>query len=319
MNSATSGLASSLQVLSISLPPGWASRLAGFSAKALWKQLRTLGADQLVVTTPHYLELARKAAHEMPVYYYCSDDYSSYDGWGGEAILEREAELIALSARSFFVSHALARRAIDTLGADPSRVSVSPNATDAEFLSPPPHDLVAALVSKHPRLARPIVGVFGALNDRIDYELLAQCAERPECGSLLFVGAVAESRDPALAALRRHPKCVFLGHRPHSELRTWMHGIDVALIPYRETQFNQMCSPMRLFDHLAAGRPLVATSACEQVREHAERVVVAEGRQDFLDALARGCLNGESPPTLSETEAESLCWSARARVIDSLL
>jgi hypothetical protein len=56
-----------------------------------------------------------------------------------------------------------------------------------------------------------------------------------------------------------------------------MAGIDIAVIPYAASQFNHFCSPMRLWDHLAIGQPILATDACDQVARHPRVIVWRKG------------------------------------------
>lgn len=309
----------SLAVLPVSLPPGWASRGENFSARLLLRRLRSLKADSLFVTTPHYLPLARRAAREMAVYYYCSDDYAEYAGWGGQAVEESERELITHCKACFFVSSTLAGKAVRVLGADPSKVHVSPNATDLSVGSEAPPALEGDGEEILGRLVRPVVGVVGALNDRIDFELLLECARLKEVGTLLLVGPSASQIDSASwGALKAHPKCVITGARPHREIAAWMREIDVALIPYADTKLNRACSPMRLFDHLVSGKPIVATSACDQVSDYDTFLSRGADRAGVLDLVRKQCPDpvavARSPEFL-----QGLTWNERAKFIASHL
>ena len=79
--------------------------------------------------------------------------------------------------------------------------------------------------------------------------------------------------DRALERLRANPKVHFLGAKPHAEMPQWMAAFDVAVIPYAETPFNYFCSPMRLYDHLAIGQPIIATPHCDQIAARDDVIV----------------------------------------------
>jgi len=307
----------------VTLPPGWATRFTGWTARQLWRKARAVAASHgselkgLVVTSPHYLELVRRARSSVPTFYYCSDDYSQYEGWGGEAILKQEAELVSSVAHSFFVSRLLAERAIEKYGIHRDNVSVSPNATDDSFLKPVSAERIQALLNQFPRLRRPIVGVVGGINDRLDFELLNQCAALTSVGGVVLVGGVDPAcASEALARLQRNPRCVFVGQRPHEELPTWMQMLDVALIPYRDTLLNRACSPMRLYDHLAAGRSIVATNICEQISEFSGLLAVCPDAGSFIARVDNEC-SGHRNRSATDVSAmkeiaTSHFWSQRA-------
>lgn len=308
-----------MSIIRIGLPPGWASLGASLLARPLLHRVRFAGAGGLFVTSPHYLPLARLAAREMPVYYYCSDDYSTYSGWGGDAIESAESELTSLCRRSFFVSRVLAQKAVQTLGADPSLVEISPNATDAEFVRSFPiadHLEIESILRNCPR---PILGVVGAVNERLDFSLLLECANLPEVGTVLLVGPVSGNIDSSKwNSVSSHPKVITTGARPHREVPIWMRKIDVALIPYAESRLNHACSPMRLFDHLASGKPVVATSSCDQVSEYDGFLDRGTTRPEVVELVRKQCANPielvRSPGFLRE-----LTWECRAQFIASRL
>ena len=276
----------------------------------------------IVVTQPQYLPLLKLARDHVPTFYYCSDDYTQYSGWGGESILETESELVRLATHSFFVSSALAQRAIEMYGANPDTVSVSPNATDDSFLTPAPAEQIQALLSQHPQLKRPIVGVVGAINERLDFELLLAAAGLPEVGTLLLIGPVAEDiAYPAWLSLKTHPRCVVVGPKPHAELPRWMQLLDLALIPYRDNPLNVSCSPMRLFDHLASGNPIIASNACQQLGAFRDQVVIFQNSAELLNRVARFCSAVETFGSAEDRieVARHNLWSTRAQKIQSVL
>lgn len=307
----------------VTMPLGWATKFPRWTAHRSWSAIGRaskecqIGVTALVVTSPHYLELARLVRSKLPTFYYCSDDYGQYESWGGCSILKDEAELVSTVSHSFFVSEALAIRAENQYGVTRDRISVSPNATDALFLESVPESMIRALLAEYQDVRRPLVGVVGGVNDRLDPHLLLSVAEQPEVGTLVFVGPVGNVEGLVWQKLRSHPRCLFVGARPHAELPLWMQAFDVAVIPYRDTPLNRSCSPMRLYDHLAAGRPIVATSHCLQVREFKSLVDVASSNEKFVQMLISRILQDERyEEIIMRREAAADClWIKRAEAI----
>lgn len=308
----------------VAMPPGWASKFPGWTARRLWSvatkaaKREGAGVSALVVTSPHYLSLVKHAGTEVPTFYYCSDDYGEYEGWGGNAMLKQEGALVRTVNHSFFVSSSLSKRAIQNYNVPSDCISVSPNATDESFLKPVSESEIEGLFTLFPQLRRPLVGVVGGINNRLDAELLLAVAERLEIGTLVMVGPVASDlQGPAWTRLRSHPTCLFVGAQRHVQLPAWMQALDVALIPYRDTPLNRSCSPMRLFDHLAAGKPIVSTDHCRQVREFDSLVEIAPSTHVFLEKLSRFITKGDRQDAANarrEAAAKNL-WSFRAEQI----
>ena len=305
------------------MPPGWASKWTNFTAARLWHKVNKVARQRgtplagLVVTSPHYLDLVKRVGSLVPCFYYCSDDYTQYTAWGGDALLKQEAELVRTVRHSFFVSRTLADRAVKVHGVPEDCVSVSPNATEEKFLMPVSEEQIDSLFHQFPALKRPLVGVVGGINDRLDFDLIARCAALPEVGSVVLVGGVdAAAGGDGMESLQADPRCIFVGQRPHDELPVWMQALDVALIPYRDTPLNRSCSPMRLFDHLASGRRIVATQDCAQVTEMSSWVDVGHDADDICRLLIGQIRSGTGQPNHTQQQmATDHLWSSRAKHI----
>ena len=267
----------------VGLPPGWASRTMLPAAEILAARVRAAAqrlADPVVVLpSPAYAALAWRLHGRYPLIYYGADDYRSYAGW--PAAKRRERAIVRRAHLAAFVSESLAERAIAE-GCAPDRVVVSPNATEPRFgpagkgLSPP------ALTGR----AGPVVGILGALSERLDIEFVRRVAALPAVGTLLVAGSV----DPILettAPWLRDPKILVTGRVPHEEMHMWAHAMDAALIPYAATELNRHCSPMRLWDHLATGAPIFALSTCEQIVRLDDPGVTVGSNDMLLSALSR--------------------------------
>jgi len=301
--------------LTISLPPGWAGKTSAIGMRVLEWRARALAAkrggriETAIFTSFHYLPLARALQDQARIVYYCSDDYRGYAGWGGAASIDREAELCRLASLSIFVSAALRDRAVAEYGLELAACVVAPNASEPRF---------SEQISKPVALAGlkgPVFGVVGGFNERIDYDFLERLALSDEVGSLALVGPILDGADMkgALNRLRRNPKVHWFGAQPHDEIHAWMAGIDIAVIPYARSDFNHFCSPMRLWDHLAIGQPILATDACDQVA-HQSGVIVVPASGDLDDAIRSAktaAIGGRSPHLES--------WDDRAAYVASLI
>ncbi|MEO6217676.1 MAG: glycosyltransferase [Sphingomonas sp.] len=301
--------------IAISLPLGWAGATAWIGMPILRWRTEALAArrggriDAAIFTSFHYLPLARSLRDEARIVYYCSDDYRGYAGWGGAASIDREAELCRLASLSIFVSMPLRDRAIAEYGLDPITCVVAPNASEHRFLQQ---------VSKPAALSAlkaPVFGVVGGFNERIDYNFLERLAASSEVGSLALIGPIwpGAATDGAINQLRANPKVHWFGAQPHDEIHAWMAGIDIAVIPYAQSDFNHFCSPMRLWDHLAIGQPIVATDACDQVARQRGVIVVPSGGDldRAIESAKAAAVEGRRPHLES--------WDERAALVAPLI
>ncbi|MDE1919370.1 MAG: glycosyltransferase family 4 protein [Patescibacteria group bacterium] len=115
----------------------------------------------------------------------------------------------------------------------------------------------------------------------------------------------------------------FAGSRPHSEIPLWLAAADafVVLGTARDRQSYRYTSPMKLFEYLAAGRPVVAsdTPALREIVSEKEALFYApDDARDLARAAARAAAGGDdvmARVAAGKRRASDCSWRARARRI----
>ena len=158
-----------------------------------------------------------------------------------------------------------------------------------------------------------IAGFMGHIGERIDVALLEAVAASGV--SLLLVGP----RHPrfnlkALDALLSRPNVQWVGPRPFEELPGYLAAMDVGLVPYTHSAFNQASFPLKTLEYLAVGRPVVATALPAIVWLDCPFIRVADTPTEFANAVVKTL---DSPPELATRQkflafASLHTWDARA-------
>lgn len=158
-----------------------------------------------------------------------------------------------------------------------------PSAADVEHFARdiPIHPAIA-------NLPRPRIGYIGHINERLDYAVLEYLAHTQPSWSLVFVGDTHPWRPdaPPLRRLRAFPNVHFLGQYPFSEIPALVKGMDVCLLPYVADERGYYRSPLKLYEYLAAGKPVVSTDHPE-AREQGEVVYIAATPEAFAGRIAQ--------------------------------
>jgi teichuronic acid biosynthesis glycosyltransferase TuaH len=134
------------------------------------------------------------------------------------------------------------------------------------------------------RLPGPRVLYLGIVNDRLDLDAIRDVAERRPRGSVVFVGGMP---DPGyVAPLRELPNVHFRPHVQRADVPGIVAGADVCVVPHRVTPLTLAMSPLKLYEYLAAGRPVVATEMAP-MRGIDPRVELVAPGDDFAAGVGR--------------------------------
>lgn len=162
----------------------------------------------------------------------------------------------------------------------------------------------------------PVLGYTGTLHpERFDTRLLEEVAASWP-GTVALVGP--SHLGEAARGLRSMRNVVFVGGVAHDALPGWMSAMDVMIVPHRVTEFTESLNPLKLWEYLAAGRPVVSTPVAG-FRDYAQHVRLAEDAQTFL-AACRDAL--DEPPDRADARrsaAEAHGWSGRVDQIERVL
>jgi len=215
--------------------------------------------------------------------YDCVDDYAEQTRGDARrralvAAADRRAAL--LSRVVFATSRAQQRR---LAGLNPNAHLV-PNVGDYEHFAPAADPAFAADDVRE--LPRPVIGFAGnLLAGKVDFAQLERLARaRPEW-TFLCVGPPA-APEP-LERLRALPNVRLTGGRPYADLPRYVAAFDVGLIPYLWNDYTRSCFPLKLYEYLAAGKPVVATGLPELEGMEPD-VVLAAADEDVLAAIEHG-------------------------------
>lgn len=163
---------------------------------------------------------------------------------------------------------------------------------------------------------RGVAGYFGwMVSHRLDVELLAALATARPDWAFVFVGpATADVRDP----LRGAPNVRFVDTVPHRELPALVAGWDACLLPHRVNANTAGNDPLKLYEYLAAGKPVIATPVAG-VERFPGLVTVARSAEEFAQALRALPDADATRAAARRAAAQPHSWSARADLVERLL
>lgn len=247
--------------------------------------------------------------------YHCVDDLAAIPGVDVPAFNRAEQELLGRCDAVFTTSAAL-RDKCAVFNANSHYFS---NVVDSahfgramEAVPLPPE--VAAIDG--PRLV-----YHGVLSDfKVDFGLVLSAAQARPDWQWIFIGEEREGqRSELVAKLKRLKNVHFLGYRRYEALPDYLRGMDVGLLPTLLNDYTRSMFPMKYFEYVAAGLPVVSTPL-DFTREQRAALEVGETPERFVAAIERHLRRGKLTAEQSQAGVGENTWEARTvKMLDHVL
>ena len=189
------------------------------------------------------------------IVYHCVDDIAAQERIDTDSFRAAETRFAARADLVLASAPALAKH-LRTIS---HNVMDAPNVADTELFSralgPGPLD-PAMTALRTPRIV--FTGAIVAL--KLDLPLLAELARLRRSWSFALVGPIGPGEPHAdISAITAEPNIHLLGPRTYDGLPDVLRGADAGLIPYARNALTESIFPMKVYEYLAAGLPVVAT------------------------------------------------------------
>ena len=246
--------------------------------------------------------------------YHCVDEHSAFPGFvspdvvkGYDDELTRRADLVITTSENL-------RRSRETL--NPNTYTVL-NAADVEIFNRA-LDPDLALPADLAAIPAPRLGVVGMHDSRLDLDALETLAQADPSWHVVLIGPLKPGQVDE-ARLRSHPNIHLLGEKPRADLPGYLKGMAVALVPYRANDLTRNIFPLKLFEYLAAGVPVVV-GGLPELERYAGTIGVA-GRPEDYPELVRQALATDGPERRAARVALAAenTWDHRVEEISRLV
>lgn len=273
--------------------------------------LKEMGLEKPILWTymPNTSDLAGRLDHKMLIYD-CVDEHSEYTGLiNKQTMLAMEEDLCRACDLVFVTATGLYESKKDWN----AQTHYLPNAANVEhFMKAQSPDTVIPEDIKG--IKGPIIGFVGVIQDWVDQELMYQAATRHPEWSLVLVGPVGVGID--VSRLSGLPNVSLLGRKKVDDLPGYIKAFDVCLNPFRMNELTRNVSPLKFYEYLASGKPIV-TVDMPGIRDFADVVEVVNTPEQFTAGIERA-LGGENEAkrTARLERAQQNSWESRVRVME---
>lgn len=243
--------------------------------------------------------------------YDCVDDYAEQAGSDGRkrGLVAAYDKLAASRARLVFTT---AKGLAERHRTHNPKTYLVRNVGDFSHFAPAADRSIVA--GELASMRRPAIGFAGNfLAEKVDFALLDAIASRRPEWTVLLVGPAREDTTAALERLALRENVLWRGPKAYEDLPRYIAAFDVATIPYLRNTYTQSCFPLKTFEYLAAGKPVVA-SGLPELEGMNPHVVLADDADSFVSAVERALLQtSESDIAARQEFAAQNTWETRTR------
>ena len=197
-------------------------------------------------------------------------------------------------------------------------VILIPNGVDAAHYAPVLDEKETPLPEIAAHWEKPVYGYTGTIHpDRVDVGLVEAIAKQMTKGTLALVGPILLTEEDT-GRLLKTGRVVLTGGVPYNELPDIMRAFDVCMTPHLVTPFTESLNPIKLWEYLAAGKPIVSTPVAG-FRDYPQFVACAKDAGDFLEALQLAEREPESRQRERRHEVGEHSWHNRVDRVEKVI
>lgn len=271
------------------------------------KKMKAHGFDMplLWCYNPTAADIIDHMPHKELVYD-CVDRHSAYTGTLDPKVVDGMEKDLASRADVVFCT---ALGLYETLVLDNPNTHLIPNGAAYELFSKAAGERTAD---------KPVYGFVGMLQDCIAYDYILALADAEPDSEIWMIGRTMPGVDTT--ELEKRPNIKLLGLKKQEELPAIMREFSACLNVFSPGRLSKDVSPLKFYEYLATGKPVVTTPEPLQVKDYADMVSIAETAEDFVRLCREAA--AENDPARCEKRMEAgknASWDNRVAEMERIL
>ena len=183
-----------------------------------------------------------------------------------------------------------------------------PNAVNYKHFNPP-----QKYVPEIRGLGKKIVGYFGVIERRIDFEILIDTFKNKSDWTLVIAGPLEEEYIPE--EIKSMDNVHFTGKYSYKKLPSLIYSVDATIIPFKTDNAAKSIYPLKLYEYMSTGKPIVCTLFNPDLLiPLADKIHIAKGAKGLDHAIERALADKDIERQLRRKSFASMnTWEHRAK------
>ncbi len=193
-------------------------------------------------------------------------------------------------------------------------VHMCKNAADYEHFSKASR-LFAERPDDLPKNSNPIIGYIGALASWVDWNLIRYLVLKNKKLNFVFIGPKFNISTTNV----KSNNIYYLGRKSYSNLPYYLQYFDVCIVPFKLTTMIEGCNPIKIYEYLSAGKPVVSTNIPEII--NLDVIYSAKNYEDFNQKIKIALEERFHTDKIIQrmTFANNNSWTSRAEFVINIL
>lgn len=282
-----------------------------------WQIRRNLprGACPILwIFLPSLVGMAKQLGEKLLIYH-CIDEHAANPNVPAQQVREWETRLLKMADVVFTSSSTL----FQDKRAQNANTFYLPNVADSDLFAHA-RDTSLTIPDDIRNVQHPIAGFIGNITAyKLDFDLLCAAAQQRPNWNFVLIGPVGRG-DPStdISKLRAQSNVLLLGERVYNDLPRYLKAFDVCLIPFKQNPSTRGTLPMKFFEYLVAGKPVVAIDL-PTLAEFREYFYPAHNLDEFVTAIDSAYNEDTSRATARMELARRYSWDARMQEIGAIV
>lgn len=212
-------------------------------------------------------------------------------------LIDAEEQRLCRLVDQVFVTSPQLKRQLEPHSA---RIRYDPNVANQDHFAQAIKVGTAGLPSDLAVIPVPRIGFIGAVSSyKLDFDLVVAVARSKPLWQFVFIGPTGEGEPVTdISLLEKEPNIHLLGRRAYEDLPRYCAGFACGWLPLRLTPYTEAMFPMKFFEYLSAGLPVVATQI-DALREFSSVAWLCDDTPESFSNALTDCLAGHGPDQMS--------------------